>query len=105
MTTFEIVKKTIESKGYMHPKNIKLNTNLFKHMNNFEILDVVLSLEGLLNTPIQDKYLESAETVGDLIRAYQQQSRDNLEQKLNLTYQQLRALIPVREKQAKYITR
>lgn len=105
MTTFEIVKNIIVTRGYMHPNDIKLNTNMFTHMNQFEILDIVLSLEDFLKTPIQDKYLDTAKTIGDLINAYQQQSRDNLEQKLNLSQQQLRALVPVRTKQAQHKTR
>lgn len=105
MTTFEIVKNIIVTRGYMHPNEIKLNTNMFTHMNQFEILDIVLSLEDFLKTPIHDKYLDKAKTIGDLINAYQQQSRDNPEQKLNLSQQQLRALVPVRTKQAQHKTR
>ena len=105
MTTFEIIKKTISERGYMPINKIHRNTNLFKNMEYFEVLDVVLTLGNMLNTPIEGKYLENATTVSDLICAYQQQSRENLQQDLNLTYQQLRTLVPVRTKQAAHITR
>lgn len=105
MTTFEIVKSIIAKKGYMPAHMIKQDTNLFAVMNNFEILDIVSELQEMLNTPFQEIYLTNVRTVRDLIRAYQAQSRANLAQDLKLTYNQLRTLVPAREKQVKFRTR
>lgn len=105
MTTFEIVRDIIVKKGYMPKNSIKQNTNLFEHMGPMAILDVVSELQEMLNTPIQEKYFDNVKTVRDLVRAYQAQSRANLDQDLKLTYQQLRTLVPVRAKQANFRTR
>ena len=105
MTTFEIVKNVIARKGYMSANEIKQNTNLFEKLNYFDILDIISDLQDILNTPIQEKFFNSAETVQDLVRAYQAQSRANLNQDLKLTYQQLRTLVPARTKQANFRTR
>ncbi len=105
MTTFEIVRNTIAKKGYMPKNTITQATNLFEHMGPMAILDVVSELQEMLNTPIQEKYFDNVKTVRDLVRAYQAQSRANLDQDLKLTYQQLRTLVPVRAKQANFRTR
>lgn len=105
MTTFEIVKNVIVKKGYMSANEIKQNTNLFEKLNYFDILDIISDLQDILNTPIQEKFFNNAETVQDLVRAYQAQSRANLNQDLKLTYQQLRTLVPARTKQATFRTR
>ncbi len=105
MTTFEIVKSIIVKKGYMPAHMVKQDTNLFNHMKTYDILDIVSELQEMLNTPIQEKYLTNVFTVRDLIRAYQSQSRANLAQDLKLTYNQLRTLVPTREKQIKFRTR
>jgi acyl carrier protein len=105
MTTYEIVKNIIVKKGYMPASQINQNTNLFEHMGPMAILDVVSELQEMLNTPIQEKYFDNVKTVRDMVRAYQAQSRANLNQDLKLTYQQLRTLVPVRAKQANFRTR
>lgn len=105
MTTYEIVKNIIVKKGYMPASQIKQNTNLFEHMGPMAILDIVSELQEMLNTPIQEKYFDNVKTVRDLVRAYQAQSRANLNQDLKLSYQQLRTLVPARTKQAKFRTR
>ncbi|MBO5740097.1 MAG: hypothetical protein J6R52_03455 [Alphaproteobacteria bacterium] len=105
MTTYEIVKNIIVKKGYMPASQIKQNTNLFEHMGPMAILDIVSELQEMLNTPIQEKYFDNVKTVRDLVRAYQAQSRANLNQDLKLSYQQLRTLVPARNQQAKFRTR
>ena len=106
MTGIEIIKYILQRKGHPEAKKIKFDTNLFEIMTNFEVIDLLSTMEDIIGYNVPDKYIDNAKTVQEFINIFQRSFKEQMPNvPKNLTFTQRRELLNLRTKQVLYRVR
>ena len=108
MSSIEIIKYIIKNNGYEILSNKKLDakTNLFEYISHFDVMDLFLTLQDIQGYNIDNKYIDNAKTVEDLIQIFRRNAKAQSPKLYeNLSMAQKRELLTLRTKQVLYRNR